>query len=194
MDFSTPMQALSDGLSFSPQSTATTIFCQAMAFLLFCLLLPITVQSDEIRLKAGKALDKAMATNVDWDSVGAPLGDQLRILQQQAEVAVVLDRRIDPTQLVTVKTESAPRVQVLKQISGTISEGAFCFTEHFVFVGQTDAVHRLPILIARNNELANSLRKKTNAAAARSLTVSLDPSSEFLEEPRLILRRLSKTS
>ena len=169
-------------------------FRHATLFLLCCVFLTKLGFSDESRLKTGKALEKNLSANIEWDSVQAPLGDQLRNLQQQAEVAILLDRRIDPTQLITVKTESAPRVQVLNRISGTISEGAFCVTEHFAFVGRGDAVHRLPILIARNNDLANSLRKNTNAKVSRSLTVSLDPSWEFLDEPRLILQRLAKSA
>lgn len=142
--------------------------------------------AEEPGYKVGKALETAMSARVTWSSK-VPLGDQLRDLQNQTEVAVLRDRRVDPSPLISIETDSVPRIQVLQEISATIPEGAFCVTEHLAFVGSADVVHRLPILIERNNNQINELRKKLSANAFRKIRSNIDASWDELAEPRQIL-------
>lgn len=150
--------------------------------------------ADPISFKTGKALATAMSARVSWSSVGVPIGDQLRDLQQQSEVAILRDRRVDPRQLISVETEFVPRIQVLKQISGNIPEGAFCLTEQLACVGPAVAVSRLPILLEHNNNQLNALRRKLDASAFRRLTADAEVSWPQLAEPRQILLDQAKAA
>ncbi|HQX51307.1 MAG TPA: hypothetical protein PLY87_15310 [Planctomycetaceae bacterium] len=153
-----------------------------------CLILTCAARADEpIVFKTNKALQTALSARMSWSSVGAELGDQLRDLQNQSEIAILRDRRIDPHRLVSVKTDLVPRIQVLREMSSTIPDGAFCMTENFAFVGSASAVHRLPILLDRNNTAINERQKKFGSVSIRKLTGHADASWDELAEPRQIL-------
>lgn len=157
-----------------------------MPTLLFCFL--IVLADEGTSFHTGKDLQTAvLAANIRWLSIGVELGNQLRDLQAQTKVVILRDRRLDPHQPISVETEFVPRVQVLKQISAQIPDGAFCLTEDMACVGPAEAVHRLPILLSHNADQVNSLRKKIDAAAFRRLTAKIDASWEQLSEPRQIL-------
>lgn len=158
-----------------------------LLFVLCVLLAEPAIANEPTGFKTGKALDSALAAKVSWSSVGVPLGDQLRDLQQQAEVVILRDRRIDPHQLITVETKSAARIQVLRKISASIPGGAFCLTEHLACVGPAESIYRLPILLDHNHQQLNSLRRKIDAAGFRQLTDKKAVFWEPLAEPRQIL-------
>lgn len=151
------------------------------------LLLLANLTDEPTQFRTGKDLQAALATNISWFSVGSELGIQLNDLQAQTGVAILRDRRIDPHQPISVKTDFVPRVQVLKQISSAIPQGAICVTESFACVGPADAIYRLPILLSHKADQVNSLRRKIDAAAFRRLTAKTDSSWERLSEPRQIL-------
>jgi len=152
--------------------------------LIFLLVIPT---DEPAPFNTGKDLHTALATNISWFSIRSELGVQLRDLQAQTGVVILRDRRIDPHQAISVKTDFVSRVQVLKQISSAIPQGAFCVTESFACVGPAEAIDRLPILLSHNADQVNSLRKKIDAAAFRRLTAKIDASWEELSEPRQIL-------
>ncbi len=147
----------------------------------------IVLADEGTSFNTGKDLQAALAANIRWFNIGAELGNQLRDLQTQTKVVILRDRRLDPHQPISVETEFVPRVQVLKQISDQIPDGAFCLTEDMACVGPAEAIHRLPILLSHNADQVNSLRKKIDAAAFRRLTAKIDASWEQLSEPRQIL-------
>ena len=150
-------------------------------------LLLVTAADEPTSFRTGRNLDAALETKVSWSSIGSDLADQLTDMQTQTEVLILRDRRIDPHRQISVKTEFVPRVQVLKQISVAIPDGALCVTENFACIGPSAAMHGLPILFSHNNEQINSMRKKIDAAAFRRLTAKIDASWEQLAEPRRIL-------
>ena len=163
--------------------------------MLTILFLLLVVPADEqTSFNTGKDLQTAWAKNISWFSVGSELGNQLRDLQAQTQVLILRDRRIDPHRPISVKTDFVPRVQVLKQISATIPDGAFCVAEDFACVGLTQAIHRLPILLSHNASQVNTLKKKIDAAAFRRLIAKNDASWEQLSEPRQILLDHAKTA
>ncbi len=137
--------------------------------------------------KTGKQLQAAMAADIKWSSIGVQLDSQLEDLQQQCDVAILRDRRIDPHQVIGVETEFVPRVQVLRQISDEIPDTEVCVGESFIFFGPTMAAARLPILLSRNAEQVNSLRKRIDTRALQRLTTKVDVSWDDLAEPRQML-------
>lgn len=155
----------------------------------------LVVPADEpASFNTGKDLQTALAANISWFSIGSELGNQLRDLQAQANVVILRDRRIDPHRLISVETKFVPRVQVLKQISATIPDGAFCITEDFACIGSADAIHRLPVLLSHNSGQVTRLRKEIDAASFRRLTAKIDASWEQLSEPRQILLDHAETA
>ena len=100
--------------------------------------------NESTTFKTGKEVEKSLATEIRWSSIGSELAEQLRDLQSQSGVCILRDRRIDPHRLITVQTEFVSRAQVLMQISRTIPDGAVCFTEHLAYIGPAEAIHRFP--------------------------------------------------
>ena len=147
----------------------------------------MATQTDVIPFPTGRNLEQALATKIRWSSVGSELGDQLRELQKQSGVFILRDRRIDPHRLISVHTEIVSRAQVLRQISATIPDGAFCLTENLACVGTAEAVYRLPILLNQRTREAESIRKSIGAGSSRGLTTRIGTSWENLSEPRRIL-------
>ena len=143
--------------------------------------------NESTTFKTGKEVEKSLATEIRWSSIGSELAEQLRDLQSQSGVCILRDRRIDPHRLITVQTEFVSRAQVLMQISRTIPDGAVCFTEHLAYVGPAAAIHRLPILLSQKTKEINGLRDKIDAVSFRRLTAKMDISWENLSEPRQIL-------
>ena len=153
-----------------------------------------SVSADETDFKTGKAFEAALSVKIRWSSIGSPLGDQIRDLQQQSGIAIVRDRRIDPDRLVDVVTEFVPRILLLKKISEAIPDADLCLTEQLAFIGPQDAVHRLPILIENANAQANLLRKKLGAVEFRRLSEKRASSLNVLSEPRQILIEYARTA
>lgn len=147
----------------------------------------VCTSNQPTNFKTGKNLQAAMVANIKWSSIGAELESQLEDLQSQSDVAILRDRRIDPHRLIQVETDFVPRAQVLKQISGTIPETAICVTDDFALLGPAPAADRLPVLLTRNAEQVNSLRKKIDSGLLRKLTTKIDVSWDELAEPRQIL-------
>ena len=155
-----------------------------VTILISCL---VCMSDQQATFKTGKDLQAAMAKNIKWSSIGAELDNQLEDFQQQSEVAILRDRRIDPHRVIQVETDFVPRVQVLKQISARIPDAAVFVSDSFTFLGPAMAVDRLPILLSRNAEQVNSLRKKIDTGALRRVTAKVDVSWDELAEPRQML-------
>ena len=153
----------------------------------FLLSLLLSISNQTTPFKSGKDLQASLAANVKWSSVGAELASQLDDFQNQSEVAILRDRRIDPHRVIQVETDFVPRVQVLKQISAGIPDTAVYVSDSFTLLGPAIAVHRLPILLSRNAEQLNSLRRKIDTGALRRLTAKVDVSWDELAEPRQML-------
>ena len=159
-------------------------YLNMITILIYCL---ACLPEQPTSFKIGKDLQAAMAANIKWSSVGAELNSQLEDLQRQSDVAILRDRRIDPHQIIQVETDFVPRVQVLKQISGRIPDTAVFVSDSFTLLGPAMAIDRLPILLSRNAEQVNLLRKKIDAGALRRLTAKIDVSWGELAEPRQML-------
>ncbi len=153
----------------------------------FLLSLLLSISNQTTPFKSGKDLQASLAANVKWSSVGAELAGQLDDFQNQSEVAILRDRRLDLHRVIRVETDFVPRVQVLKQISDAIPDTSVCITDNFALLGPAMAVDRLPILLIRNAEQVNSLRKKIDTGALRRLTAKVDVSWDELAEPRQML-------
>ena len=144
--------------------------------------------NDAIRFKTGKELSKALAVEVRWSSVGTDLADQIRDLQNQSEILILRDRRIDPHRLPSVQTEFVSRGHVLRQLTNTIPDGGFCLTDNLAYVGTTQTAHRLPVLLDLKSSEAEVIRKKVGAGSFRGLTAKIDVAWDDLSEPRHILQ------
>jgi len=161
--------------------------------LISALILP-SLMADDDKLKTGKALETAMMTNVTWSSAGDSLGDQLRDLQEHSGVAILRDRRMDPHQPVNLTAVSVSRIQLMRQISNAIPEGACCLTNRMMVIGPAAAISRLPILLQWNDKQLEQLRTSVDAAAFRKMNANRDCSWEMLAEPRQILIQHAKSA
>ncbi len=105
-------------------------------------------------------------TGPTWS--GTPLRDALGELARAKQVAIVLDRRVDPGQRLELSVENVPLEQVLRQIAANRGLGISIF-EPVVYFGPKEAAGRLRTLIALRADdverLAPGERRKFLATA-----------------------------
>ncbi len=164
-----------------------TLRLPLLALIAIALTTPAGTRASEPSYKTGKALEAALSARVSWSSQGAELGDQVRDLQNQSDVLILRDRRIDPHQLANIEAESQPRTEILRQLTAAIPEGDFCVTEWFACIGNKEVVHRLPALMARSKNQISSQRKKLSTDQLRKLSSNINAHWQQLAEPRQIL-------
>ena len=127
------------------------------------------------------------AVSADW--VQAPLGSQLRSFSSAQRVAVFLDRRIDPNQLVDLRSADLTLEQFLWSVADKFDLGV-CEVENVFYLGPKEVAAVLPVLIdeltARVSECkATAVQKKAMASPYK-----LDEPSPF--EPIVAFRHIAE--
>lgn len=155
-----------------------------------CLLIILcgSLSADETEWLTGSRFRRAMnePLTANWRSV--PLQSVLERISIDRHVAIVLDRRIDPTQQFPVEFVNDPLQQGLSKLARQF-DGDSSVPGNLVYLGPADSTRKLRTLIAlRSGELANhhQIPKARQQRLLQPLTVSWDD----LDSPRDILGRL----
>jgi hypothetical protein len=123
------------------------------------------------------------AHSVHWQRI--PLRDAIGRLDNAADVVVYLDRRVDPTQRVSLSLQNAPVDRIAAGLAGACSLG----TSHFdglVYLGPAESATQLATLAAlRRQEVA-----RLPAEARRSLARRRSIAWPRLTEPRDLVIQL----
>ncbi|MBC7820971.1 MAG: hypothetical protein IAG10_29145 [Planctomycetaceae bacterium] len=171
-------------------------------FGLFCFLLFHSLTTSAAEPFAGKKFDDALEQKVGraW---GGGDGDSIRqALQQITEsnhVSIVLDRRIDPTQSVSLTVPSTPLRDVIAALARTVDAG-IVVVGNVVYVGPTESAKKLRTLIELRNadlsKLASAAVKNTEKSPWRNPSVSLAQKRTFpwkdFDRPRDILKQVAE--
>ena len=151
----------------APKSAAVRVWVQLMTVVFVVLLLiqsgqaqrPISnAQQAPVSWLSGRQLDDTLRLPVSANWENAPLRDLMQLSRQQ-RIAVVIDRRIDPTQNMNFSASGITMEQLLWKL-GDKHGFSVCRIEDAFYVGPEEATARLPALL----ELTKSLRKKAKEA------------------------------
>ncbi|MCP4783715.1 MAG: hypothetical protein GY903_21410 [Fuerstiella sp.] len=138
------------------------------------------------RLLTGKALRDALDDRRGETSQGISLGQAVRSLQTDTGIAIVLDRRVDPSRLVDASTEYVTTRTSISAFAESATASA-SFADDFVVIGPVVATTRFRTLAAINRKSILNMRHELDAELYRSLSKSHDWSWPDLAEPRQLI-------
>lgn len=145
------------------------------------------VRADEpIQWKTGAEFAKALRAPIDRTRNDRPIGESLTVLSRDTGVAILLDRRVDPNQLVSIDAHGISLADELKDLASTLQLG----------VGTTGAVQYFgPKTTAARVEALSGLRRRDAAASGRKAWLSTASSSwDDLAEPRELAQEIANTA
>ena len=110
---------------FMPLLTAIPALRIAVAgMFLFFVIRASAVRADEtVKWKTGSDLAKALRAPLDRSGNDKPVGESLTALSQATGVAMLLDRRVDPNQTVSIDAHGISLADELKRIAGVLQLG-----------------------------------------------------------------------
>ena len=149
---------------------------------------PPVLSAEPERLLTGRALRDALDERRSETSTGIPLGQALRRLSMDTDIAILLDRRVNPSRLVDASTKYVTTRNSISTYAKSAAASA-SFGDNVVAVGPADATARLRTLTAINRKSILSMRRKLNAELYRSLAKSHYWSWPDLAEPRQLIVR-----
>ncbi len=185
-----------------PRPTAVPRFGQSLQLvqlfqlaLLACLTVGLsavmegTAGGDEPRQQAwktGSEFHKQLDAPVGLTWEATPLRQGLMHLSRSQQVAIFLDRRVDPGQLVTYGAEAKPLRDVLREVAESQGLG-MGFVGPIVYLGPTLTCRRIATLAELQNE-----RVKELPAGSHERLLSRTPLTwPELTEPRLLLANVA---
>lgn len=134
----------------------------------------------------GSALQKRLADPIDLSWSGPPLRDSLQRLSQAEQIAVFLDRRIDPGRKLDLKVSRTPLRSALEEIASRQQIG-FCLFGSVAYFGPPTAAAQLRTLSALRTQEVRRL-----PAAGRLLLQSKPLAWADFATPRDILTQLAQ--
>ncbi|MDG1896453.1 MAG: hypothetical protein P8J37_16240 [Fuerstiella sp.] len=147
---------------------------------------PPVLSAEPERLVTGRALRDALEKRHSVTSRGIPLRQVLQRLRMDTGIAIVLDRRIDPSQRVDASTEYLTTRNSISAYAESATASA-SFGDNLVVIGPPVATSRLRTLTANNRKSILSMRRQLDAELYRSLVKTRDRSWPDLSEPRKLI-------
>jgi hypothetical protein len=147
---------------------------------------PPAVAAEPERLLTGRALRDALEERRSETSKGIPLRQALQRLRMDTGIAIVLDRRVDPSRLVDASTDYVTTRNSISAYAKSAAASA-SFGDNVVAIGPLDATARLRTLTAINRKSILSMRRKVNPELYRLLARSHHWSWPDLTEPRQLI-------
>lgn len=138
-------------------------------------------------LRTRKALNEALNAPRSLQVTNVPLRQVLADLQTSAQVAILLDRRTDPSRRIDVATQYQATRQVLQAVADAVPQTAVSFGDQYVFLGPDASAERLRTLVEINRQSVQELRRILDADIYRRLVAVRSVSWSELAEPRQLM-------
>jgi len=107
--------------------------------------------ADQVAWRAGAAWQRQLETPVGVSWAGVPLRQALRGLAQSQQVAIFLDRRVDPNQQIDFAAQDVPLRECLTQLAGQVGAGVG-YVGPVVYLGPEATAGKLATVVALQNE------------------------------------------
>lgn len=136
----------------------------------------------------GTRLDDLLQTRRSLSISETPVREVCRELQRNTQIAIIVDRRLDPSARITVQTDYVTTREVVAFICHEIGSASASFTDFGVVIGPTKATARLRTLIALNRAHVQSQRRKLDDEIFEGLVQPRELSWDDLSTPRDLIR------
>lgn len=144
----------------------------------------LAVRADEgVKWKTGSELAKTLRTPLDRTGSDKPVGESLTALSQATGVAMLLDRRVDPNQVVSIDAHGISLSDELKRLSNSLQLG----------VGTVGLVQYFgPPATAARVEALSELRRREVASRGHKRWLKTAPSGwDEFAEPRELAQAIA---
>ena len=140
---------------------------------------------------SGRAVVQSMEEVSSLSGQGITVGMHLSGWQATSRVRVILDRRIDPNQVIHVESVSGNRARVLDQLAAGLPGSQWVLIDDVVFFGPTVSSLRLPVLMEIQKQSMADIRRQLEARSGARLNVQRRASWQRLSTPRDIIQQLA---
>lgn len=181
---------------FSSYTTRQQMFAAVLAALVavpFCGVLadeppgqPASVRDFLFGTKLKEQLKQRRSIAYENSALRKVTGD----LQRMTRIPIVLDRRIDPSLLVDIRTEYVTNRTTLVTLASEVGAGV-SFGSCYAYIGPKDNANLLQTRIAVVEESIRALRTKLDKEAYRKLTSDFDGSWIRLSQPRELVSQMA---
>jgi hypothetical protein len=144
----------------------------------------LVVRADEpVKWRTGSELAKALRASLDRTGNDKPVGESLTALSRATAVAILLDRRVDPNQTVSIDAHGVPLADELKRIASTLQLG----------MGTIGPVQYLgPKSTAARVEILSELGRREATQSGHKSWLKTAPSGwDDLTEPRVLAQSIA---
>lgn len=142
-------------------------------------------QSEE-KVLTGKSLRHGLAQRRSVVTSGTTLKESLTNLQRDTGIAIVLDRRVDPSARLEISTTYVTNQQIILALANAEALSA-SFGDRFVLIGHETVTRRQRTLSEINRRAIQDLREILNKETYRRLSEFHNASWPDLSEPRSLL-------
>ena len=146
------------------------------------------------KLLTGRRFSQSLETRRGIHVQNVPLRKVLTMLQQQAELCIVVDRRIDPSFRLTLNTGLVPTLDLLRQVAAELPHSDVSVNRTFVFVGPTAGSRQLRTLCEWNRSMILKSRSRFDPDTYAKISTGQTFDWTELESPRDLLTRLAVQS
>lgn len=134
--------------------------------------------------RSGKSFRATLEQKITGAIQRSPLRSAIKKLALDAGVSVVVDRRVDPTQLISVQLEDVSLRDALRQVA--VKAGAIsCELDNVIFIGPQRTTRKLRTLVHLRRKETEKLPNRRTLRGAKT------HAWQMLAEPRGLLTRIS---
>lgn len=144
-------------------------------------------RAGQVAWHTGAALDETLQRPLGISLTGAPLSGALAKISRTQRIAIVLDRRVDPQQTITLEVTDEPLQDVLAEIAQHVDAG-YCQFGPVAYIGPPHTAKTLRTLAALRLDDVRPLPP----AQARRLLRAVSSQWEDLAEPRALVSGLAE--
>ena len=187
-------------MKLSESTVSVLIVCSKLLLcLMLCLCLPQMADGDD-RLNftssapswlSGRAVLQSMEEVSSLSGQGMTVGMHLSGWQAASRIRVILDRRIDPNQVVQVESVSGNRARILDQLAAALPGSQWVLVDDVVYFGPTVSSLRLPVLMELQKQSMAEIRRKSGGRIESTLNVRRKVNWKRLATPRDIIKTLA---
>ena len=135
----------------------------------------------------GKPLQDALLNRRSLNVSETPIRDVCRSLQANAGIALLLDRRVDPSIRVSIDTGYVTTLNVFETLSKTLPSTSLSITEFGAVIGPEHATKRLRTLLRIKQDYVRSQRRRFDPEVYSALAEPRNVSWSHLASPRDLL-------
>lgn len=135
--------------------------------------------------RAGRSFQEALSQSIAGTIAGQPLKAIVGEVGSTAEIAILIDRRLNPDRVISVNLATMTRLQALRQIAAR-GHGDVSVLDNVVMLGPERSTRNLRTLVELRRTEAMKLDNR------RALRKKRDISWDFIAEPREIIEQIGR--